>query len=348
MSWPTFWEQKKWQSYLLLPLSKLVCWEARRRYNAFENSPKQTSATVIVVGNVVVGGTGKTPFIIWLSKQLKAQGYRVGIISRGYGVKVPKPIMVDEHTTSKECGDEPLMLFKQTACPVVVSPKRTDALATLTKHKTVDFVISDDGLQHYALARDIEIVLIDSERQFGNGLCLPSGPLRESIERIADVDFTVWNGLTEGQEPPMLEVEQKSAQAMQLNPVKFCQVGNPEIVMSMDEFKERYSSTELQAVAGIGNPQRFFDTLSQLGFITDNRPFPDHHAFSPEDFDTSGNDNQSNRDSNNLKPVVMTEKDAVKCLPFAKSQPHWWYLQVEACSDAAIVEAVVTQHLTQR
>ena len=196
MSWPKFWEKNQWQSLLFLPLSKLVCWEASRRLRHFENSPpsKQTQAIVVVVGHIVVGGTGKTPFIIWLAKQLKSYDLTVGIISRGYGASQPNwPHWVTKDSLASECGDEPLMLAKQTDCPVAVSPKRVEALSLLNEKASCDVIISDDGLQHYALARDVEVVLIDAKRAFGNGLCLPSGPLREPLSRIEKVDFTVWN-----------------------------------------------------------------------------------------------------------------------------------------------------------
>lgn len=348
MSWPSFWKEKNWQSYALWPLSKLVCWEAKRRYQKFtqnaqlSNNPLSTppKTTIIVVGNVVVGGTGKTPFIIWLCKNLQAQGLKVGILSRGYGTKITKPIIVDGSQNAQECGDEPLMLHKQTGATVAVYPKRSRALECLMAHENVDIVISDDGLQHYGLARDIEVVLIDAQRQFGNGWCMPAGPLRESISRIADVDFTVWNGLQDQDAIPTLEVKQKKAFKMQLEPVNFCQVGNPETKLSVAAFLNAYPLKQAFAIAGIGNPQRFFETLAGLGLTTKTETFADHYAYEAKDLQALKAQNESFV----TKPLIMTEKDAVKCEQFANKQTHWWYLQVETRCNEQLVTEIIQSH----
>jgi len=341
VSWPQFWIKKQWQTILLSPLSKLVCWEASRRLNHFYLSPpqSQTTAKVIVVGNVVVGGTGKTPFIIWLANQLQAKGLRVGIISRGYGAKNNVwPHWVTGESTALDCGDEPLMLAQKTGCSVAVAPKRSEALALLNKKSKCDVVISDDGLQHYALARDIEIVLIDAQRQFGNGYCLPSGPLREPITRLTRVDFTVWNGLKSVQEIPQLEIAQPNPSKMQLTPVCFRQVGWPDIHLSLEEFMVKYSQKSVLAIAGIGNPERFFKTLETLGLQVDATTFDDHYSYQKEDIHKvlklAGLPIEE-------KPLIMTEKDAVKCTQFAESEKHWWYLDVAAVCDENIVKEII-------
>lgn len=347
MSWPQFWTRKTWQSYLLFPLSKFVCWEAARRLRHFEDlqvksNTRQTPATVVVVGNVVVGGTGKTPFIIWLTKQLQQQGLKVGIISRGYGAKSNTwPVWVDSNTQASQCGDEPLMLFKQTGCPVAVSPKRVEALDLLNQKAECDIIISDDGLQHYALQRDIEVVLIDAQRVFGNGWCMPAGPLREPLDRIAKVEFTVWNGLQTPKDIPKLAVEQKAASTMQLKPHRFCSVGNPQNTLSIEAFIEKYPHQSVVAMAGIGNPKRFFETLSQLGFEVKGHEFADHYAYQADDLERLL---MTTNEQTDVKPLIMTEKDAVKCTEFAGQQSDWWYLQVEPECDQSIVDEIVYSH----
>ncbi|HHT00790.1 MAG TPA: tetraacyldisaccharide 4'-kinase [Thiomicrospira sp.] len=341
MSWPQFWIKKQWQTILLLPLSKLVCWEATRRLNQFQSSPPahQTTAKVIVVGNVVVGGTGKTPFIIWLAKGLQAKGLRVGIISRGYGANNKKwPYWVTSDSRAEECGDEPLMLFKQTGCAVSVSPKRVEALELINKKSKCDVIISDDGLQHYALARDIEIVLIDAQRQFGNGYCMPSGPLREPIRRITKVDFTVWNGLKAEQDIPQMEVAQSNPSKMALNPICFRMVGWPEIQLSIDEFMQKYANKSVLAMAGIGNPSRFFETLETLHLKVDGIAFDDHCAYQKTDVEKVLKHTTRPIEE---KPLVMTEKDAVKCRQFAESEKHWWYLEVASECDENIIKEIL-------
>lgn len=341
MSWPHFWIKKTWKTQLLSPLAKLVCLEASRRLKKFKaTSPlNQTQAKVIVVGNVVVGGTGKTPFIIWLAKSLQAKGLKVGIISRGYGAKNKQwPYWVTGSSQAADCGDEPLMLYKQTGCAVAVAPKRLQALQLLNKKAQCDVVISDDGLQHYALARDIEIVLIDAKRQFGNGECIPAGPLREPLKRITQVDFIVWNGLAKSESIPQLEIAQSNPSTMQLQPACFRMVGWPDISLSIEAFIAQYSKKSVLAVAGIGNPKRFFVTLQNMGLKTDGQAFEDHYAYQKTDLENLIN---QSGESIEQKPLVMTEKDAVKCTQFAESEKHWWYLQVAAECDEQIIKEII-------
>lgn len=326
MSWPTFWSQTNWKTTLLSPLSRLVCWEARRRLNRFIQSPppKKGKAVVIVVGNIVVGGSGKTPFIIWLVNKLQQQGLRVGIVSRGYGGKSERwPQEVGANSDPQQVGDEPVMLAKQLGCPVAVSPKRKEAIALLEHKYAPDVIISDDGLQHYGMARDIEIVMVDAERRFGNGYCLPAGPLREPASRLQQVDFIVYNGDL----PKTIEYPQKSF-AMQLQPVCFHRLSDYDETLPAEAF----SGQSVNALAGIGNPQRFFDTLSRLGIHADGKAFADHHAYRASDFEGYGDE----------KPLLMTEKDAVKCSKFAQTgqKQNWWYLEVAPQADQVLFDSL--------
>ncbi len=327
MSWPAFWTHNTWQTKLLSPLAKLVCWEATRRLQKFQERPPaaQTQAKVIVVGNIVVGGSGKTPFIIWLTQQLQNQGLKVGIISRGYGGQSKSwPLLVTPESDPKLVGDEPVLLAKQLGCLIAVSPKRPQAIELLNQQTDLDVIISDDGLQHYAMARDIEIVLIDAQRQFGNKLCLPAGPLREPMSRLEQVDFCIWNGLKAEQDYPISSLESVTKPAqfkMNLSPLCFRQVMNADETRSVESF----NGQSAYAIAGIGNPQRFFETLKALDVLITAKPFADHYAYRLADFE--GFDDE--------KPLLMTEKDAVKCSEIAKThqKTNWWYLEVASICD---------------
>ncbi len=343
MSWPNFWMEFNWKTRLLRPLSKLVCWEASRRLTRFNQQPPepQTFAKVIVVGNLVVGGSGKTPFIIWLTKQLQAQGFRVGIISRGYGGKAntwPQWVTVDSEP--KWVGDEPVLLAKQLGCAISVSPNRPQAIQQLNQKADLDVIISDDGLQHYALARDIEIVLMDAQRQIGNGLCLPAGPLREPVARLNQVDACVWNGLLPQADFPLSQFAAVHHSRMQLVPVRLRQVMNPDNVIEVTldrggKFLSPFLKESVYAVAGIGYPKRFFNTLKMLGFQVIEIPFADHHQFTWSDFQAL--DTQ--------KRLLMTEKDAVKCMALAKQhhKHNWWYLEVQPQCDSDLLTHVLAR-----
>ena len=264
---------------------------------------KYFSVPVIVVGNITVGGTGKTPLVIWLAHVLKQQGFKPGIVSRGYGGKMRHyPLIVNSKSIVTQTGDEALLIARQTQCPVVIDPERVNAVQTLLQTTDCNIVISDDGLQHYALGRDIEIAVIDGTRRFGNGFYLPAGPLRESVKQLATVDFVVSNGAA-----------QSCEYAMQLMVNRFHQVTQPDVSVDANFF----SNKTIHAVAGIGNPARFFATLRQLGLIIIEHPFPDHYLFKKTNFNY-GDD----------AIIVMTEKDAVKCEQFATK--NFWYLPVQA------------------
>lgn len=262
----------------------------------------RVSVPVIVVGNLTVGGTGKTPLVIALVTQLKAQGERPGIISRGYGGRSKHyPLLVSSDTPANEVGDEPLIIAKHTGCPVMVDPNRVRAAKTLLAQTDCTLIISDDGLQHKRLARDIEILLIDGQRRFGNARCLPAGPLREPIKRVEKVDFSVSSG----------------EQYPGASPMNFEYGSLTNLLDPSKKFPEWGSSQPVFAITGIGNPERFFNALDNLGFKILKQDLRDHHRFTPADFAFTES-----------QPVIMTEKDAVKCQDFA--QPNWWYLPLSA------------------
>lgn len=302
----TEWYAKARPNPLLLPLEALYRQAValrRRTYGEGGRRVERLAVPVIVVGNLSVGGTGKTPLTIWLAKLLKARGFRPGIVSRGYGGAVGgAPLAVTADTDPRKAGDEPVLIARRTGCPVSVFPKRAEAGRFLLAAGDCDLVIADDGLQHYALGRDIEIAVVDGARGFGNGHCLPAGPLREPPERLRSVDFVVYTG-----EAPA------AGYSMVLE--------GGEAVNLLDENLSRplsgFAGGPLWAMAGIGNPERFFDHLRRHGLSFGSRAFPDHHAYRPEDLRFVG-----------TTPLLMTEKDAVKCRSFA-AHGHW-YVPVQA------------------
>ncbi len=325
MSWPQFWTQKSsWQSVLLKPLSACVCFIAKRRLAKFKRNPPgfMSPTKIIVVGNIVVGGAGKTPFILWLAEQLTQQNIRFGIVSRGYGGKNEQgAIWVMPHSCPKLVGDEPVLLARKLQCPVAVSAKRVEAIAMLAERcqgdEALDVIISDDGLQHYAMNRDVEVVIFDGQRGMGNQQCLPGGPLRESAQRLVSANIVVSNGLCE--DININRLAATSIETMVLEPVCFRRVNEPNITCPLDSF----ASQSVHAIAGIGNPKRFYDTLKELNIACESMAFDDHQAYQQSDFNWKQEG----------KPLLMTEKDAVKCIDFAEED--WWYLEVKpACSIA--------------
>ncbi|MTI63187.1 tetraacyldisaccharide 4'-kinase [Methylophaga sp.] len=305
--------------WLLLPLSLLYRLIVAARRTAYQRgwlTRHKMRVPVIVVGNISVGGTGKTPFVLWLCDQLKQAGFKPGIISRGYGGKARHyPLDVTAQTTTAEAGDEPVLIARRSGCPVVVDPDRSRAAVHLLSQQACDVIISDDGLQHYALERDIEICLVDSQRRFGNKLCLPAGPLREPVSRLQSVNFVVYNGEAASQR-----------YQMQLEASHWIKLTDPEQQLPLSAFQAQ----EVHAVAGIGHPQRFFDLLCEHEIIVHPHAFDDHHDFSAGDLDFGDE-----------LPVLMTEKDAVKCQAFA--HPHHWYLPVTARIDDSLAQAIVNK-----
>ncbi len=314
------WYGKPTWSRALLPLSGVVGWVAKRRLRRFRQDNKVPPVPLLVVGNVTVGGTGKTPLVIALVAALKQRGLNVVVISRGYGAKPPTtPFNVTASGKIEQCGDEPLMMAQRTGAPVVIDANRRRAMEFAVNQCAADVIISDDGLQHYALPRTAELVVIDGQRGLGNGYCLPAGPLRERDNRLKDVDWVVING--GGFQWP-------NAEHMQLNATQLVNLDSG-AVRPLSWLAEQ---PLIHAVAGIGHPARFFDSLRSLGATIQPHSFPDHYAYSAADLSFSPD-----------APVVMTEKDAVKCRHLADS--NHWYLAVDAVLDTAFVKRLIDQLL---
>lgn len=312
------WFQKQWLKFtfwhiLLIPLSwvfGIITAVRRRLYKNGWLKSVRLSVPVVIIGNINVGGTGKTPLVIWLAEQLQLAGYKPGIISRGYGGNVKQVTEVTASSNPFEVGDEPVLIATRTSCcPVFVSANRVEAgLALLAAHPTCNIIISDDGLQHYRLQRDVEIVVYDSAKGFGNGALLPAGPLRESINRLKTVDAIVSNGSVVSNELLLVQPIE-----MQLESTAFYNALDNRIKSDAQTFLHQ----KVLAIAGIGNPGRFFNQLRLSGLDFQSRAYSDHHAFNVKDFEGIEAD-----------IVVMTEKDAVKCRSFARS--NFWVLPVNA------------------
>lgn len=290
----------------LYPLSLLVAKVARKRLLEFRKTASQPSVPVLVVGNITVGGTGKTPLVVALCKAAAERQLNVAIISRGYGATPPYfPWRVTVDQSAVIAGDEPLMLAQKTRAPVFIAPERAQALEAALATKP-DLVISDDGLQHYQLPRSAEIIVLDGERLLGNGRCLPAGPLREPAERMFEVDWVVLNGRAHSNWPQAI--------TMQLEAGDFWQPNTGQR-LTPEAFIERYP--KVHAVAAIGHPERFFNTLKALGLDIEAHAFPDHHPYREEDFIFSAS-----------LPIVMTDKDAVKAIPLVGE--HAWVFSIQA------------------
>lgn len=297
------WYQSAWKNAFLLPLWGLFALVAFSKRWLFLHRHKQPNTVpVVVVGNISVGGTGKTPLIIYLIERARELGFTPAVVSRGYGGKAAHyPLVLGERTDAAQAGDEPFLIYQRLRCTVVVDPNRARAVKKASALGAT-IIFSDDGLQHYAMNRDVEIAIVDGKRRFGNGWLLPIGPLRESISRLASVDLVLENGSD----------FQVDAQAL---------------IHTQDKQQQPLSwlsEQEINAVAGIGNPERFYHTLQSLGAKVTAHSFADHYAFRATDF--ASFDAQT--------PLVMTEKDWVKCQSFA--QKHWWYLQVGAVVNPAV------------
>jgi tetraacyldisaccharide 4'-kinase len=320
------WLQREWQklgggALLLLPFAIIfrIATAIRRALYRARVLPKwKAPVPVIVVGNITVGGSGKTPLVLAIVEMLQANGFNPGVVARGYG-RVPRreadPLGVvrvyPDIATPEHFGDEPVLIARRARVPVFIGADRPAAArALLDAHREVDVLVSDDGLQHYALARDVEIAVVDGDRLFGNGLPLPAGPLREPRSRLNDVDAVVVNG------GGKLDFARAPQFDMRLGRERFDSVaGNAQ--MTVEEFAMRARGARVTAVAGIGNPERFFEHLARLGITARRRAFPDHHAFQPGELRIPDAD-----------VIVMTEKDAVKCAAFADTR--MWLLRVEA------------------
>jgi len=305
-----FWYGKNRMSWLLSPFSMVFkLFAGFRRWYLTTYRQRHFKVPIIVVGNITVGGVGKTPLVIALAKVLLSRGLRVGIVSRGYGSRVSSfPHEVSPQEDANLVGDEPLLIAKNTTCPVVIDPCRPDAVSYLLDHYNSDVIISDDGLQHYALGRTMEIVVVDSVRKFGNGFCLPAGPLREPISRLDEADIVVVNQALKTTEEPIVHGRKVFGMA-------FC----PQDLIHLKTGKKVNLNTlvgPVAAIAGIGHPQRFFSMLEGLGLQFNAYSFDDHHHYLPGDF------------SQIEKCIVMTEKDAVKCQLWATDSMYFLPIDV--------------------
>jgi len=309
----TYWYRKSPLHLILWPASWLFCaLTALRRwlYRSHILPSYRLAVPVIVIGNISVGGTGKTPLTLALAGQLVAHGWHPLIVSRGFGGTAQQQ-QVTPASTAQQVGDEPLLMARRKLCPVWVGRDRVaTARAALKVHPECDVVLCDDGLQHYRLQRDVEIVVVDGVRRFGNGHLLPAGPLREAESRLKTVDAVVVNG-------------GKTAQgqyAMKLSGTTFHNLRHPEKTASAADLQ----GLRLHAVAGIGHPQRFFDHLATLGLAVTPHAFPDHHPYCAADLAF-----------NDCDALLLTEKDAVKCAAFADESA--WVLRVDAEIDSALI-----------
>lgn len=313
--------ERTWQSItplslLLMPVSAFFCAIVQARRLAYRRDVLRREtlpATVVVVGNISVGGTGKTPLVIALAQALRAAGRRPGVITRGYRGRSPVwPVRVGPDTDPCEVGDEAVLLARRSGVPVVAGPDRVASVRLLIEHDDCDVVLSDDGLQHYRLRRDVEIVVVDGQRGLGNRACLPAGPLREPVSRLREADFVLINGSA------------AADAGFELVPGRFVNLVDPARSVGVDHFLGR----EVAAVAGIGNTLRFFRQLASAGIRVIPHAFPDHYAFPPTSLRFLAADT-----------VIMTEKDAVKCARFAA--PDWWYQEIEARVPPALLRRIV-------
>lgn len=299
------WAKRDWFAGLCWPLSILTVLLSKIRYVLIHRRPIEIP--IIVVGNISVGGTGKTPMVIWLSERLKEMGWRPGIVSRGYGGRRPiEGAWVEHDSSPRAMGDEPVLIAQRTQCPVRVDRNRWEAAYELVAAGACDIIISDDGLQHYRLPRSMEIVMIDGRKGLGNGLCLPAGPLREPLSRLKKADLVIrtFNGAV---------CETDELEGFFLYPDDLRPVLDG---ISRSAPIESFKGQEIHAVAGIGNPERFFSLLEKSGIHVIRHAFPDHHQYRETDFAFAQDG----------KTVLMTEKDAVKCRTWAAE--NWWVVGV--------------------
>jgi len=304
------WLQQRWYQSeplpALLPLAAIYGCVAAARRRRLQAAAVRLPVPVLIVGNISVGGTGKTPLVIALVERLRAWGWRPGVISRGYGARPPTlPYWVRADGDAMQCGDEPLLIVQRSGVPLVIAPDRVAAAQLLIASGEVDVIIADDGLQHYRLARDFEIGVVDGRRGLGNRALLPAGPLREPPQRLHELDLVIVNG-GGWQEPGLSTVEMRLV----------CERALPLLGGTARSIAD-FAGQRLHAVAGIGDPPRFFATLENLGIKVIPHAFADHHAYQTADLAFGDN-----------LPVLMTEKDAVKCRSFADAR--LWSVPVTA------------------
>jgi tetraacyldisaccharide 4'-kinase len=318
-----WYKNKRWIQ-CLRPFSWLFGLVSALRRKLYRNTARAYTSKypVIVIGNITAGGTGKTPLVIYLAEKLVEKGFRPGIVSRGYGAKAGAyPFTVTPDTSFLEAGEEPLMIARHTGCPVIVDPDRVAAVQKLENEFDINVIISDDGMQHYRLNRTMEIAVVDGQRGFGNGYLLPAGPLREKPARLSSVDLVVCNGATRHDLP-------ESALRMDLEATHLVHLADNRSLSVHDAFLSSLTARKVHAVAGIGNPERFFNSLCSCGFDIITHIYRDHHLYREQDI-TFADD----------LDVVMTEKDAVKCRQIC-SENHW-FLKVTARLPEAFMQRVL-------
>lgn len=339
---PVSWSRVTALTVLLVPLSWLYRAAVALRRGLYRTGVLRSTrlpVPVVVVGNISVGGTGKTPLVLWLVQQLRDAGYVPGIVSRGYGgTNAPAPRAVTAQDDPAQCGDEPLLLARRSGCPVWIAADRVAAgRALLAAHPQCNIIVSDDGLQHYALARDAEIAVVDGTRGHGNGFMLPAGPLREPVSRLTSVDAVVIRGadaaITAAGATTALTGGAVPCFTMTLEPGEFQSLRDPHITRDADVFRH----LRVHAAAGIGNPGQFFETLKQLGIACTAHAFPDHHVYAAADLAFGDCD-----------AVLMTEKDAVKYERHvtAATADRYWALGVTAQVDGTLVILLI-ERITQ-
>ena len=303
--WQKLWYSSSKLRWLLYPLSFIflcIVIIRKKMYHCHILKSYKIPVPVVIVGNITVGGTGKTPLVIYLVELLQNSGYKVGIISRGYKSRAKKyPFIIDTHTTVEEAGDEPFLMYKKLRCPIAISKNKIDACQLLLKETNINIIISDDGLQHYRLQRDIEIAVVDADRVFGNQLLLPAGPLREPVSRIKDCHFVIYQGNT---------LENNNYHMTYIT----------ENIKQLIDNKEKTPQGKIIAIAGIGHPDKFFNTLKSINIVCERYiPFSDHAHYHPQKLQQL---------MDNADALIMTEKDAIKCFPFAIK--NWYYLPIKA------------------
>ena len=341
------WFERRWYggvrpNLLLRAVESLFSALVRRRRATYLGSAvdgPRHAVPVVVVGNITVGGAGKTPLTIALIEGLRARGFRPGVISRGYGRRATDVRRVTATDTADTVGDEPMLIALRTGAPVAVAPRRADAAHLLERSGDVDLLIADDGLQHYALKRDIEVLVIDGRRGVGNGRLLPAGPLREPLSRVSACDFVVINAGADEQAPPSIPISPNSSEA--LLPVlnllharaATMHLASSAAVSLRDAARLpllAFAGQRVHAVAGIADPERFFAGLRRHGIDVVPHPFPDHHAFAATDlvFDEE-------------LPVLMTEKDAVKCGALARE--NCYSVPIDAVLPTRLLDALAAR-----
>jgi len=313
------WARTSVLTVLLLPLSALffaVSWLRRLAYRRGWLAAVAVGVPVVIVGNITAGGSGKTPLVIWLVNWLREQGYRPGVVSRGYGGAARGCVDVRPDSPPAQVGDEPLLIRVKTHAPVVVGRDRVAAARTLlARHPGVDVIVSDDGLQHYRLRRDIELAVIDAATGLGNGWPLPAGPLREPRSRLSSVDAVIQ--VVRGAAQPESTGAATWRADYTAGPAwRLCAPLEKQALRDLP-------ARDWLAVTGIGRPQGFFDMLQAEGVRFSPRAFADHHAFQPQELPADA-------------AVLMTEKDAVKCLAFAGTD--WWAVELDVAPETGFID----------